>query len=128
VRGVVAVAGALVIVAVSVLDVVVGKPPPDRGTLCAAYGELRASLDVGSLANQVSVRAEASTVADLSERYQVPAGGQPVRWTGEQIHSVLDSRYATARDLFVALRPVAVECGDGGDFYRSPTLIERLAP
>jgi hypothetical protein len=127
-RVVLSVAGALVIVTAGVVDVVVDKPPPDRQTLCAAYRDLRESLDVASLSNQVSVRAGASALADLSVRYPGGTGSQPVHWTGQQIHSVLDSRYATARDLFVALRPVAVECGDGGAFYRSPTLLQRLQP
>lgn len=109
--------GVSVVVSVASLWAVVAfaRPPEtvSREDLCRTYAELSSALDTRSLGNQVRFRRLAAQLSSEASRYPVIPlpDSMPAREAAESLRVVLDSSYATDRDLLIAARPVAAECG-----------------
>ena len=95
--------------------------------LCAGYVDLRSSLSLQGPVTAFAIRNRASTLARLAAGYpELPQrNSMPARQAAQTIGSVLDAPYATARDLWTAMRPVAVACQDDWRAW-SPALDRRL--
>lgn len=89
-------------------------PVTSRDRLCALYRETSAALPLRSAEQQLTLRRLASELADAASAYpEHPAlNAAPARSAGSGIRAVLHVPYGTPRDLWVAMRPVAVECGE----------------
>lgn len=122
-------AAALVI---AVVDVGAARrhSPVDLAEVCAAYSHLKLSLNTTRLPGQVAVRAAASRLADVAGQYPLveQQGAAPVQSAGEGIVAVLRTPYASTRDLFSAIKPVAVACGEPWQFRGGTIADHRLAP
>ena len=89
-------------------------PVTSRNQLCALYRDTSAALPLRSADQQLTLRRLASELAEAASAYpEHPAlNAAPARSAGSGIRAVLRVPYGTPRDLWVAMRPVAVECGE----------------
>jgi hypothetical protein len=89
-------------------------PVTSRDRLCALYHETSAALPLRTAGQQMTLRRLASELAEAAAAYpERPAvDAAPARSAGGGIRAVLQVPYGTPRDLWVAMRPVAVECGE----------------
>jgi hypothetical protein len=89
-------------------------PVTSRDRLCALYRETSAALPLRTAGQQLTVRRLASELAEAAAAYpeRPAAEAAPARSAGHGIRAVLRVPYGTPRDLWVAMQPVAVECGE----------------
>jgi hypothetical protein len=89
-------------------------PVTTRSELCALYRETSTALPLRTAEQQLALRRLASELAEAASAYpEHPAlNAAPAQSAGSGIRAVLRVPYGTPRDLWVAMRPVAVECGE----------------
>lgn len=112
-----AVATAAAAVAMSAWVLHDGRAPAavtSREQLCSLYHATSAALPLRSAQQQMTLRRLAAQLADAAASYpDHPAiDAAPAHSAAATIRDVLRVTYGTPRDLWVAMRPVAVECGD----------------
>lgn len=112
-------AGASVVVCIAIATATWGKAlaaqneTTTRQSLCQNYSAFTgAILNSGPLAD-AGVRMSAARLQQSAERFPaapLPAS-RPAHDAAPALGLLLNAPYATRKDLFIAARPVAVECG-----------------